>query len=396
MKGAIQVSNTPRLGRGARRDRGAIAIIVAVFAIVAMILLAFVIDRGRIYVQRTQLQNAVDAAALAAVRATCANPIADSSVVRAIAVDYGERNGVTVNEANVIVRDGANDTTTGVSVAAEQVIPQFFGGFAGVSQTTVAARGTATRLCRADFQFVATTWLELTASPTVNANIFGGQCFVSGPGGTYNGIIAVSEPETFTLCDTIAPVPNLAPPIYIFGSGSNQPVYGPSFEKVYDVDSVTGVNLSAETAFAQSSKSGKNLDTTGAPDCDGSFSFGSTEVRCSADGSGPDDLKVQSNTVNADIVAAGTIAANGATFGTADIFIYSAACGPSNKDVIVLPNVVPSNVFVYAPCGKVKFTGSASQLQGVIYAKYIEITGGGGSATAGDTVRVAGPWRLSQ
>ncbi|MFM8311784.1 MAG: pilus assembly protein TadG-related protein [Ilumatobacteraceae bacterium] len=47
------------------RDRGAVLVFVAVFLTVAMILVAFVVDIGFAFVERRQLQNGADAAALA-------------------------------------------------------------------------------------------------------------------------------------------------------------------------------------------------------------------------------------------------------------------------------------------------------------------------------------------
>ena len=49
-------------------ERGAIAVVVALFMLIFMVLLAFVVDFGRIYSTQAQLQNAADSAALAAAR----------------------------------------------------------------------------------------------------------------------------------------------------------------------------------------------------------------------------------------------------------------------------------------------------------------------------------------
>ncbi|WP_179403246.1 pilus assembly protein TadG-related protein [Burkholderia guangdongensis] len=63
----------PKSAVGAqRRQRGAVAVMTALFMAVLLAIAAFVIDIGRAYVVRNELQNAADAAALAG--AECLNP----------------------------------------------------------------------------------------------------------------------------------------------------------------------------------------------------------------------------------------------------------------------------------------------------------------------------------
>lgn len=142
-------------------DRGAVAIIVAVFVIVAMVLLAFVVDRGRAYVAQSQLQNAVDAAALAAGPELC-----DDNVLAArLAQQYAEGNGFSqarINVNNVIV-DVSGALTPAeeasfaagptrisgsayVNVRAADEIRSFF-PFAGTENAATAAQATVRRLC---------------------------------------------------------------------------------------------------------------------------------------------------------------------------------------------------------------------------------------------------------
>lgn len=131
-------------------DRGAVAIIVAVFAIVAMILLAFVVDRGRIYTTRASLQNAVDAAALAAAQAFCGgtgDPVA-------IAQQYGTLNGETVEAPRVAISPGS---TSYVNVQASRTVDLVFGAFTGAEAAGVAAQATALKACNAGYAIFAGT-----------------------------------------------------------------------------------------------------------------------------------------------------------------------------------------------------------------------------------------------
>ena len=380
-------------------DRGAVAIVVAVFAIVAMILLAFVVDRGRIYVLRTQLQNTVDAAALAAVQNTCRTPIAQPGVVRAIAVQYGNLNGVTIDPANVIVQDGPNDASTGVSVAAEQSIGSVFGGFAGVGSSTVAARGSATRLCRTNFQFVADADFWFTSNVTVNAPIFAGRCFNGGSQSTYNAIVAVSTALGSNACAPYFPSLG-SDPINLGTSPTIQAGYQP----VYDF------GLSAATAYSTTwpyARVGATPQTVIPANVGACGTYGGPyagDISCS----GAQTLAIQnadqvgnSDGVDDYILASADITfGNNVAFGTDRIFVYTSSTSgqnnPNGQAAIVLPNSVPGNVFVYAPNGKVSFTGAGSALAGTIFANNVRTSGGGASATAGLTVRFPGPWRLSQ
>lgn len=129
-------------------DRGAVAIIVAVFMLVAMVLLAFVIDRGRIYAERAELQNAVDSAALAAAQAFCGgtgDPVA-------IAQQYATANNVDVASERVVVSTGS---TSYVNVQASRVVPMFFGAFADTNDVGVAAQATASKSCAAGYAVFA-------------------------------------------------------------------------------------------------------------------------------------------------------------------------------------------------------------------------------------------------
>lgn len=368
----------------ATEDQGAVAIIVAVFAIVAMVLLAFVVDRGRIYVQRVQLQNAVDAAALAAVQATCGNPIADPTAVRTIATTYALNNGVYVDPINVIVQDGPTDGTTGVSVAATQNVPQIFGGFSGISSSNVAARGTATRLCSKTFRIVANSSATFTGSGSSGDAIYGGDCFSTGSNSNVQfGTVAVRQPEASTFCGS---------------SYKDGPI-----SALKDVDDPQwGVNISLSGLATSSGITSriaaiKSAAGTWKGTCQ---DLGKQKANEAPWSTGQDAFCTGSNGVNIPVATfGGSIVAEDAdlTLGSTVLngsnqLIYTSASG---SNALTFSGTIGDNVTIYAPNGEV-VNNSATTINGRILANQVKFAGSGANTGSGFNVRIAGPWRLSQ
>lgn len=123
-------------------DRGAVAIVVALFLIVFMLLLAFVVDFGRVYAKEAELQNTADAAALAA-----AQNLPNTTSAGTQVVSYVTSNN-TANKSQVSVVStsytplGSPDT---VRVVVTEPVSLFFGGFVGRSSITPTATAVAKR-----------------------------------------------------------------------------------------------------------------------------------------------------------------------------------------------------------------------------------------------------------
>lgn len=162
-----------RVGRQVRGgdDRGAVTIIVAVFIVSAMILLAFVIDRGISYAARSELQNAADAAALAGAQELCANtPDAGYAAAMTAAQNYAASNGVTVDPTDPDqLQVVTNGTPPFVSVAGSKTVNSFFGAFTGVPQVFVAARATSERPCVRGFALFSENTFTMTGTGGGNA-----------------------------------------------------------------------------------------------------------------------------------------------------------------------------------------------------------------------------------
>ncbi len=127
-----------RLSRRGRRERGAVAVVVAIWMVVALGFAAISIDVGSIYSDKTQLQNGADAAALAIA----------GSCVRGNCVDsadfYAKANKLatgSVATGNVVYPD--SNFSNGVAVVQTDSVHQnWFAGILGMSTTPISARAT--------------------------------------------------------------------------------------------------------------------------------------------------------------------------------------------------------------------------------------------------------------
>ena len=85
---------------------------------------------SRVYIAQVQLQNATDAAALAAGRLLCVGATTDA--IKDEAVRYGEANAATIDRDLIVIGDipiseaGDGSSVAYVNVPASQVVPQFF------------------------------------------------------------------------------------------------------------------------------------------------------------------------------------------------------------------------------------------------------------------------------
>jgi Flp pilus assembly protein TadG len=172
-----------RIWLSTKEDEGAVAIIFAAVAVVALILLAFVADRGMVYYTKAQMQTAVDAAALAGARSMCSG-VGDPQDV---AVQYAASNGVTVPRADV--QTWTNNGNGFVYVPASRQLNLLFGGAVGQSSVVVTAEGAATKLCvGGGYAIYSESFVTLNGGGSTRVNV-NGALFAGGPSGsiTFNG-----------------------------------------------------------------------------------------------------------------------------------------------------------------------------------------------------------------
>jgi hypothetical protein len=122
-----------RLRRPGRRERGAVAVVVAIWMVVAMAFVAISVDVGSVYSDKKQLQNGADAGALA---------IAESCQ-RGLCVDTADQY-VKSNKLDGTATGTLVSTSNGVIVVQATTVHQnWFAGILGMATMPVTASATA-------------------------------------------------------------------------------------------------------------------------------------------------------------------------------------------------------------------------------------------------------------
>ncbi|MHB1008794.1 MAG: pilus assembly protein TadG-related protein, partial [Propionibacteriaceae bacterium] len=127
------------MSRRHRRERGAVAVVVAIWMVVALGFAAISIDVGSIYSDKKQLQNGADAAALAIAESCVRGSCVDS------ADQYAKANKLaTGSVATGKVVFPGTDYTDGVVVVQTDTLHQnWFASVLGMATTPISATATA-------------------------------------------------------------------------------------------------------------------------------------------------------------------------------------------------------------------------------------------------------------
>jgi Flp pilus assembly protein TadG len=159
-----------------RDDRGQVIVLVSAALFTLLMVVGMVIDVGIILEKKRQLQNAADAAALAAASAAVDNP----ALAQAAAEQYLLLNGFDPSDASLIIAVDPNYSATEVEVTVVAAIPTAFFTIAGIDSKTVTVRAVGeARPIRgaADYAFVAlseTACVALEKSGNSDLTIIGG------------------------------------------------------------------------------------------------------------------------------------------------------------------------------------------------------------------------------
>jgi hypothetical protein len=122
-------------GKLIRREEGAVLVMVAAGMAVLLGFLALVADVGFLYLNRVQLVNAADAAALAGVWHLPGEPGEAKTVAR----EYARKNGQADDQIQVQTVDG----DYGLQVRIQRQVDLFFAPMVGIDRGTVGAAETA-------------------------------------------------------------------------------------------------------------------------------------------------------------------------------------------------------------------------------------------------------------
>ncbi|OIJ15661.1 hypothetical protein BKP35_01305 [Anaerobacillus arseniciselenatis] len=117
-----------------KEEKGAVTLLVAFMMVVFIGITAVVIDGGHLYLKKSTLQKAVDAAALAGAQELPTN------YQRAIKEAYStlEKNNVRTSDVNITF----SNKHTMINVSVIKTVPLFYGGFFGYENVDVKANGT--------------------------------------------------------------------------------------------------------------------------------------------------------------------------------------------------------------------------------------------------------------
>ena len=385
-----------------------VAIVVAIFVVLGMVLLAFVVDRGRVYVARAQLQNLVDAAALAGGAVICT-----SGNAQLTALQYAELNDVDALEADGVTPTGVVEVTGPVpgdddfsflNVRTSQEVGFLFGGFTGVSRGAVAAQATTKRNCPQPSSDLLSDILTNFNRASAADNIYAGRCF-EGSGGTY-GLVAVFVGPEYN-CWTGSANPT-RPPIDFGTTGGGNPGTGTALynQPPGGAPAVPYSRLAAEQAFPLIPPW---TYCPGSPDCKDVSDFATSthsndSIICS---NGGGKLVLSAPATVKHIVADDDIGDSGLVWGTAEA--WDAAYGDEGDpeppgstiysrtgDIAISGNFLPSNVTLFAPNGSVTFTGASARVDGQVYARNITLNGSGSDAATGNRLPIAGDVTLIQ
>lgn len=127
-----------------RDEHGAVAVVTALCMVVLLGVTAMVIDVGGIYVERRQLQNGADAAALAVAQRCATGTCGDTNATALGFAGNNANDGASQTTATVDTSTGSVRVDTGVQTAGGgHVLSNAFGAILGVPTSSVTASATA-------------------------------------------------------------------------------------------------------------------------------------------------------------------------------------------------------------------------------------------------------------
>ncbi len=324
-----------------RNNRGSTMVIYAVMATVLLGFSAVALDTGNVMIQRQKLQNAVDAAALAA-----AQKLPNTSQASAAADRYVELNGFPSSIITVTFSDSNKSVTVKSNKRVEYTFARIFGLDSKV--VTTSAKATVSSLGDA-FNYVI-----FSGSKTTSLTLNGSQYDITGSVHTNNSFYANGSSLTITgACEAMGT-------ISVNGSHIDIPNRYPNSSYIGMPDFSETIKLQAQAAgnyyVGNKTFNGSSIDVNEPIYVEGNITIngsGFTGIGC--------------------LLATGTITFNGSS---QNISTNDAVCIYSKTGSIYI-NGSSSTVegILYAPNGSIVMNGSHQTVNGRVIADRVNMNG---------------------
>ena len=180
-----------RIRSFAKKEDGAAMVIAALSLVAFLSVASLVADMGLKYHQKSKLQNAMDAAALAAVRY-----MPDEQTAKAVALEYVEKNGFTTD--SVVVEFPSSEI---VRVSDSRVGKTVFASLFNTDSVQINAKAAARYVSKhmaIDFEYLMfhgdNSQFNLNGHYNLGGSIFGnGDVYANGSGSTITGTVFSSQ-----------------------------------------------------------------------------------------------------------------------------------------------------------------------------------------------------------
>ena len=349
-----------------KREEGQAMVLFAIVMVLVMGFAALVIDLGMAKVAESQMQNAADAAAMAAV-----GQLPDTTAASNAALIYAQLNGVDVND--VIITTPYDGDAAKIEIVCQKTVEYTFANMLGFENTVVSARAVASK--GAGGAGGAFDYAIFGGSTTQQSNIYGASSYVEGDihsNNDYNlqgakATIIGSIEATYNLfiggsnmtIEGDVQAANISINGNKISTGSQIPVSA-SYVEMPDLSAITSEAI-ANAGYAYMGYTGfhgSDVNITDSTYVDGYFQITGSNVSSSGA-----------------LMASGDIMVTGAKMvltGEDGIALYSA-----NGSIYLHGSNPEIHGLIYAPNGNVIISGANTTIYGQIIAQRVDLQGSG-------------------
>lgn len=318
-----------------KNEDGQVLVLTALLLAVLLGFAALTIDIGMVYITKTKLQNAADAAALAGAQDlpnTSSDTITGNLTAESTAIYYAEQNGVQESETKPT--PSYNGDSTKIEVICTKTISYTFARVLGFTQADVSARAIAQKI-------------------TVGGEAFGFAVFAGEGEASFNGTAHVFDGGVYGR-DGVT-----------LGNGA-EILHGDAVSSYGTTDSFIGPGESIT-----------NNPVIPLPDLSELIKSQGIIVNNQAEF----DAAVNGKSVNGPIYVNGDLTINGRIQGSG--IIYASGTITFNGDNILQKS--EDSICFYAETGDITFNGGSDIVVGILYAPHgtIRVNGGPNSTTYG-------------